>query len=238
MAAPGLTLFFPCHNEQETIGGLVAEAEKMAGELTPDYEIIVVDDGSSDGSREILRELKDRHPRLRLIFHEGNLGYGAALLSGFRRATKDWVFYTDGDGQYDVTELMNLWSARDGVDWVNGYKVSRKDPWHRILLGEIYRRLIHLLFHPLIRDVTCDFRLIRRRLVQSLELHSTSASICLELVKKLERAGARPAECPVRHYPRRHGRSRFFRPRHLAKMAHELVLLWQEFLWKPTNTSR
>jgi len=140
MAAPGLTLFFPCANEAQTIGGLVARADQIAGELTPDYEIIVVDDGSTDGSRSLLEGLRERYPRLRLVFHEKNLGYGAALLSGFRNASKEWVFYTDSDGQYDVSELSNLWSERrSGVDWVNGYKISRKDPWHRIVSVSLHR---------------------------------------------------------------------------------------------------
>ncbi|MBI4323005.1 MAG: glycosyltransferase family 2 protein [Candidatus Omnitrophica bacterium] len=231
MPRPSLTIFFPCFNDSGTIGSLVAEADVVAAEYTPDYEILVVDDGSTDSSRELLEGLQKKYPRLRIIRHEKNRGYGAALQSGFAHATKDLVFYTDGDGQYDVFELRRLLPVmQDGVDVVNGYKIARSDPWHRIIIGKVYLRLMRLLFNFHVRDVDCDFRLIRRRAVGTIHLHHTSGMICLELVKKLELAGYRFADFPVHHYHRQHGRSQFFNIRRLAATGLNILRLWWELI--------
>jgi len=224
---PSLSVFFPCYNDAGTIGSLVAQADAVAQEFTDDYEIIVVDDGSRDSSRELLVSLQARYPRLKLVFHEANRGYGGALQSGFRAASKDYVFYTDGDGQYDVFELRRfLPIMQEGVDVVNGYKIARSDPLHRILIGVTYMRLMRLLFNFHVRDVDCDFRLIRREAVQSIHLEHTSGVICLELVKKLELAGYRFVEFPVHHYHRTYGRSQFFNFRRLFVTGVNIFRLW------------
>ena len=126
MTAPienhSLTIFFPCYNDAGTIGTLVAAADTVASEYTDDYELLVVDDGSTDNSRQLLAQLRKKYTRLRLVLHEQNQGYGAALRSGFTQATKALVFYTDGDGQYDVFELRKLLPVmQEGIDVVNGY---------------------------------------------------------------------------------------------------------------------
>ena len=151
------------------------------------FEIIFIDDGSTDSSREMLEELQHKYSKLRLIFHEKNKGYGGALQSGFKGATKDLIFYTDGDGQYDVFELRKLLRVmQEGVDVVNGYKLDRSDPLHRIVIGKVYLNLMRFLFHFKIRDVDCDFRLMRREIFDCISLHHTSGVICIELVKKME----------------------------------------------------
>jgi glycosyltransferase involved in cell wall biosynthesis len=224
---PSLTVFFPCYNDAATIGSLVAAADRVAREFTDDYEIIVVDDGSSDHSRLLLYELQARYARLRLVFHEKNLGYGTALQSGFSHATKELVFYTDGDGQYDVFELRKLLPImQDGIDVVNGYKIVRSDPLHRIIIGTVYLWLMRLLFNFHVRDVDCDFRLIRRRVFDHIRLEHTSGVICLELVKKLEMAGYRFVEFPVHHYHRPVGQSQFFNLRRLFETGINILYLW------------
>ena len=223
-----LSIFFPCYNDAGTIGGLVAQADRVAREFTDDYEILVVDDGSTDGSRALLGRLRERIPGLKVVFHDRNRGYGGALQSGFRHATKELVFYTDGDGQYDVGELRKLLPALEGADVVNGYKLARSDPWHRIAIGGIYRRLMRLLFRFRIRDVNCDFRLIRRRAMDRIALGHTSGVVCAELVVKLERAGARFVEVPVHHFPRTYGRSQFFSFGRVGRTAVDVVRLWWE----------
>ena len=181
-----LTVFFPCYNDAGTIGSLVTAADTVAREYTDDYEILVIDDGSTDHSRELLTELKTKHPNLKLIFHEQNRGYGGGLKSGFYNATKDLIFYTDGDGQYDVFELRKFIPVmQTGVDIVNGYKIDRSDPLHRKIIGTAYLRLMRLLFNFHVRDVDCDFRLMRREIFSNVQLHHTSGVICLELVKSL-----------------------------------------------------
>jgi glycosyltransferase involved in cell wall biosynthesis len=230
-SAASLTVFFPCYNDAATIGSLVAIADLVSREFTSDYEILVVDDGSTDGSRALLVDLQTRYPHLRLVLHDRNQGYGGALQSGFANASKDWVFYTDGDGQYDVFELCDLLAVmQDGVDVVNGYKISRSDPATRIVIGTLYLRLMRVLFNFHVRDVDCDFRLIRRRVFETIQLHHTSGVICLELVKKLELAGYRFADYPVHHYHRKHGKSEFFTLRRLFKTGINIFRLWWELM--------
>ena len=233
---PSLTIFFPCFNDSGTIGSLVAEADAVADEYTADYEILVVDDGSTDSSRALLQELRKRFPKLRVIHHERNRGYGAALRSGFTGATKELVFYTDGDGQYDVFELRRLLHVmQDGIDVVNGYKISRSDPWHRIIIGKMYLRLMRVLFNFHVRDVDCDFRLMRRAVFGTIQLHHASGVVCLELVKKLELAGFRFVDFPVHHYHRVHGRSQFFNLRRLGLTGVNILRLWWELMVRRTT---
>jgi len=226
-----LSIVFPCYNDAGTIGSLVAMADMVAKELTGDYEIIVVDDGSEDSSRELLERLQQTYPRLAVIVHETNRGYGGALRSGFARAQKDLVFYTDGDGQYDVLELRKfLPIIQTGVDVVNGYKISRNDPIYRKVIGILYLRLMRLMFNFHIRDVDCDFRLMRRRVFEHVTLRHNSGVICLELVKKLELAGYRTVDFPVHHYHRAYGQSQFFNVRRLLVTAWNVIRLWWELM--------
>src|SRR5256885_2595300 len=132
----GLSVFFPAYNDSGTIASMVIRTVKTAAELTPDFEVIVVDDGSADSTAEIADELARAYPHVRAVHHPINRDYGAALQTGFRSATKDLIFYTDGDAQYDPTELSLLWaSMTPDVEVVNGYKSSRADPLHRVVLG-------------------------------------------------------------------------------------------------------
>src|SRR5687767_10154092 len=161
----GLSVFFPAYNDSGTIASMVIRAVQVASALTPDYEVIVINDGSRDATPLVLDELARLYPgHVRIVHHEKNRGYGGALRSGFATATKDLVFYTDGDAQYDPAEMRLLWDKMSTeVDWVNGYKISRSDPMHRILIGRLYHHVVKLLFGFRVRDVDCDFRLIRRR---------------------------------------------------------------------------
>jgi glycosyltransferase involved in cell wall biosynthesis len=186
--------------------------------ITDDYEIIVVDDASTDNSAAILTGLLAEMPHLRVVRHEANRGYGGALISGFQAATKDYVFYTDGDGQYDPSELVNLAAAMlPGVDVVNGYKISRQDPWYRQVIGSFYQHTTRQMFGFPIRDVDCDFRLLRRYVFDCLQLESSDGAICIELVRKLKDSGFRLTETPVHHYARAYGTSQFFKPKRIAR---------------------
>jgi glycosyltransferase involved in cell wall biosynthesis len=223
----GISVFFPAYNDEASIGGLVGEALAVLPSLTDDFEVVVVNDGSTDGTAAVLEGLARADPRVRVVTHEVNRGYGAALRTGFASATKELVFYTDGDGQYDVRELLSLRPLLvEGVDIVNGYKVQRADSWQRKAAGAAYNGLAHLLFSIPIRDVDCDFRLVRRRAVERVELVSSSGSICVELVHKLHRSGCVFAEVPVQHRPRAHGRSQFFTLRRVSRTALDLLSLW------------
>ena len=231
-----VTVFFPAFNDAPSLPRLIATTFEVLSRRVDDYEVVVVNDGSSDATSDVLTDLQVRYgSQLRVVTHTRNRGYGAALSSGFNAATKDWVFYTDGDGQYDPSELALLIDAV-GVDTglVNGYKVERQDPWYRVAIGSVYNRLSRALFRIRIRDIDCDFRLIRRDLLQNLQLQSTSGTICLELVKKLERSGAGIAEVPVSHHPRLHGRSQFFRIQSLASTFFQLCSMFWALVLLPS----
>jgi glycosyltransferase involved in cell wall biosynthesis len=223
-----ISAVFPCFNDVGSIASLVGLANEILQEVTTDYEIIVVDDGSTDHSVAVLEELLRSCPvPLRLVRHPRNLGYGGALRTGFAEATKEWIFYTDGDAQYDVAELRSLLAlVDDGIDVVQGYKLMRQDPWHRVLLGAVYRKVARLMFCLKIRDVDCDFRLIRRSILQKIALEHNSGIICLELVRKLQDADARFVEVPVHHYRRQYGRSQFFTASRVVEVGLDMVRLW------------
>jgi len=225
--ATGLSIFFPAYNDSGTIASLVITALRTARTLTPDHEVIVVNDGSVDNTAEILDELARTYPQVRVVHHEKNRGYGGALRSGFASATRELVFYTDGDGQYDPAEMEVLWRRFDaGVDLVNGYKISRADPLHRIIIGRIYHHTVKILFGLKVRDVDCDFRLMRRSIFDTVHLEKNSGVICLEIMKKITDGGFRIVEVPVHHYHRAHGRSQFFNFRRLARTAVDVFKLW------------
>jgi glycosyltransferase involved in cell wall biosynthesis len=226
-----LSIFFPCYGDWGTIASLVALSDIVARELTPDYEIIVVNDCSPDHAQVILDELAARFPRFRCVRHETNRGYGGALRSGFATATKDFVFYTDGDAQYDVRELRLLWEKRSGADLVNGYKIARNDPLHRKIVGKSYQYFVRAAFGLKdIRDVDCDFRLIRRRVFEKIELTKDSGLITVELSTKIQHSGCRIAEVPVHHFHRMHGRSQFFNFPRVAKVLWGMLGLWRDLI--------
>jgi glycosyltransferase involved in cell wall biosynthesis len=213
-----ISVFFPAYNDDPSIGLLVRHALEVLPEFTDDYEVLVINDGSSDGTAAVLDELSRSDSHVRPIHHEVNRGYGGALQSGFANATKEFVFYTDGDGQYDVREIARLLPLMTpGVDVVNGYKGKRADSLYRVIIGKIYNRTARLLFGLPIRDVDCDFRLIRREALQQIGPISSSGAACLEMVRKLKSNGAVFAEIEVSHYPRIHGHSQFFTFSSLAR---------------------
>lgn len=224
---PGLSVFFPAYNDSGTIASLVITALHTARRLTPDCEVIIVNDGSADATAEIADELARTYPEVRVVHHARNRGYGGALRSGFEAATRDLVFYTDGDAQYDPAEMALLWARLDdGVDLVNGYKISRSDPFHRIVIGRLYHHTVKLLFGLHVRDVDCDFRLLRRSIFDAVVLEKDSGVICLEMMKKIQDAGFTIAEVPVHHYHRAYGKSQFFNFRRLLKTGLDVGRLW------------
>src|SRR3954462_10861626 len=223
----GLSVFFPAYNDGGTIASMVIRAVRAAAELTPDFEVIIVDDGSADGSAEIADELARTYPQVRAVHHPKNRDYGAALRTGFRSATKDLIFYTDGDAQYDPTELALLWARlTPDADMVNGYKISRADPVHRIIIGRVYHHIVSLLFGLRLRDVDCDFRLMRRSIFERINLVKTSGINCVEMMKKIQDSGFHIVEGPAHHYHRVCGRSEFVNLRRRFRTGRDLLVLW------------
>jgi glycosyltransferase involved in cell wall biosynthesis len=211
-----ITAFFPAYNDGGTIPSMVLTALMTLRQVTGDYEIVVVNDGSADYTAEVLDELASRYPELRVIHHPKNRGYGGALRSGF-------------GAQYDPRELKALVDAlEEGVDVVNGYKITRSDPISRRIIGRLYHHFVKLAFGFKLRDVDCDFRLIRRSIFDEIELESETGTICLEMVKKFQDAGCKFAEVPVHHFHRQYGVSQFFNWRRLFRTGWQLLELW----WK------
>lgn len=232
---PSISVFFPAYNDAPSLPALLAKTFAVLRDCAQDYEVIVVNDGSRDQTAAVLDQLRGVYgERLKVMTHPRNLGYGAALRTGLNAATKELVFYTDGDGQYDVGELPALLAklgSRTG--FVNGYKLVRHDPLHRVWIGAIYNRFAAWLFGLQIRDVDCDFRLMRRELLRQIELETTSGAVCVELVRKMEMSGWGFEEVGVHHYPRLHGRSQFFRFRSLSITARDLLRLYVNLVVAP-----
>ncbi|MDX9831262.1 MAG: glycosyltransferase family 2 protein [Anaerolineae bacterium] len=229
---PSISVFFPAYNDGGTIPSMVLTALMALREVADDYEILVINDGSADYTAAVLDELASRYPELRVIHHKRNTGYGGALRSGFSHATKELIFYTDGDAQYDPRELERLVAAwHDGVDLVNGYKISRSDPLHRVVIGRLYHWTVKMAFGLRLRDVDCDFRLMRRSIFDRVHLESDSGVICVELMKKVQDAGFRIAEVPVHHYHRAYGKSQFFNFRRVWRTGKQLWGLWWALRW-------
>ncbi len=228
---PSLSIFFPAYNDAGTIASLALVAHMTARTLTDDYEVIVVDDGSPDHTGALLDEMARHFPWLKVVHHVKNRGYGGALRTGFETASKDLVFYTDGDAQYDPREMTKLYEVfSDQVDFVNGWKIERSDPLHRIVIGRIYRRFVKTMFGLRLKDVDCDFRLMRRDVFKKVVLTRSSGVICVELMKKVQDHGYRIAQVGVHHFHRSYGKSQFFNFPRVARTLVDLARLWLELV--------
>ena len=230
---PSVSIFFPFLNDWGTVGSLVGLSISTVSKLADDWEIIIVNDGSKKEDREALGMIVDlynvRDNRVRVIDHKKNRGYGGALRSGIEACSKDLIFYTDCDAQYDPRELVLLYEKmKPGIAMVNGYKIKRNDPWHRIVAGRMYHYMVKLAFGIPIRDTDCDFRLMRREIFQRVKLYENTGTICVELVKKIDLAGYKIAQVPVHHFWRTSGKSQFFNFKRLYKTGTNLLKLW----WK------
>jgi glycosyltransferase involved in cell wall biosynthesis len=227
-----ISAFFPAYNDAGTIASMVVTVLLTLRDLCDDYEVVVINDGSQDHTAAVLDELARIYPgEVRIVHHAKNRGYGGALRSGFASATKEWIFYTDGDAQYDPRELKKLAAlVRPDVDFINGWKIERHDPLHRIVIGRIYQYVVKLAFGLKLKDVDCDFRLLRRAVFDHVNLVSDSGVICVELMKKTQDAGFALVETPVHHFHRAYGKSQFFNWRRLLRVARDLSQLWWQLV--------
>jgi glycosyltransferase involved in cell wall biosynthesis len=227
--AMSISAVLPAYNEEAIIERTVRHVAGVLSRLTSDFEVIVTNDGSRDGTGDVLRDLQAAAPELhlRVVTHDRNRGYGAALASGFDAATKDLVFLTDGDKQFDVTELGQFLPEMDAdTDLVIGWRRNRADPPMRKLNALGWKVLVNALFGYTARDVDCAFKLFRRRVWQSLTVHARGATFSAEFLIKARRLGFRVKELPVSHLPRTAGSPTGARPDVIVRAFVELFQLW------------
>jgi len=200
-----LSVFFPCFDEEANVERTTLAALKACRRLFSDFEVIIVNDGSRDRTGEIAERLSQEHPEVRSVHNSPNLGYGGALQRGFREAAKEWVFYTDGDGQFDFEELDKILPLLADFDIVSAYRMNRHDPWMRKVNAFCWSTLVNLLFRLELRDIDCAFKIYPRRLFDEIEMKSIGALIDTEILARAKRAGYTIGQVGVHHYPRTAG---------------------------------
>lgn len=197
-----LSVFFPCYNEEANVENMVRKAQEILPELAEKWEIIPVNDGSKDKTGEIIDQLAQEDPNVHPVHHEKNKGYGGAVISGYNASKCDLVFFTDGDLQFDLREITLLIEKLDEGDLIIGFRKNRRDPWHRKLNAYLWGSLVKTLFGFKVKDVDCAFKLIKRRVIDKVQLSAGGAMVSTELLARSNRAGFRFVEVGVTHYPR------------------------------------
>jgi len=224
-----ISVFFPCYNEQDNITRVVEQALTVLEKLNADFEVIIVNDGSSDRTGQIAEEIAGQKDRVKVVHHGTNLGYGAALQSGFKAATKELVFYTDGDGQFDINEMPPLLRLMEQYDIVSCYRLNRQDNLIRKINGWCWTKLVCLLFGMKIRDIDCAFKLYRREIFDNIKVVSTGALIDAEILARAVRKGYRVTQQGIHHYPRTAGAQTGANLRVILRAFRELLRLRSQF---------
>lgn len=225
---PGLSLVFPIFDEEHNLGPLIRNALAVGEQLGVSFEVVLVDDGSRDRSPDIIDAWSTRDKRIRVVRHEDNSGYGAALRSGLRDATGELVFFSDADLQFDLGELERLLTHTREFDIVAGYRFPRRDPWPRVLIARVWGLLVRGLFGLEVRDIDCAFKVFRRPVLEAIPIQSIGAFVNTEILVRARALGATIAQVPVTHRPRIHGRQTGARPRVLLRAVLELSSLYRD----------
>jgi glycosyltransferase involved in cell wall biosynthesis len=205
VSIPSLSVFFPAYNEQDNIGKLTEITVNVLEEIGGEYEVIIVNDGSSDKTGELAEELARRHPKVRVIHHEKNLGYGAALKTGFANAKNDYIFYTDGDYQFDIRELKKFVALVGLSDLVVGFRIRKRYTVYRNVTSFVYNLVLQILFYLQYRDVDCAFKLVPKSFIDKIDIESVRFFVDAELLIKAQQLGYSVTEIGVNHYLRETG---------------------------------
>lgn len=229
MTSQRISAFFPAYNESDNLPGLIADADAVLSKNFSDYEIIIINDGSKDNSAFVLAKLLHKYPKLRIITHKTNLGYGAAVKSGLLTAQNDLVFFSDADRQFDLREITKLNENINKYDAVIGYRKKRMDSKTRIVFGWMWSRIIWIIFGINYRDIDCAFKLFTRTILNKINaehIMSGGAMISAEILVKIKDAGGRVLEIPVTHMPRQFGRPTGINPKVIGRAFIELYKFW------------
>jgi glycosyltransferase involved in cell wall biosynthesis len=224
---PSISAFFPAYNEEHNVAGMVERLTGVLPRIADDYEVIVVDDGSADGTGAVADRLAAADAHVRVVHHAANRGYGGALQSGFAAGRKAYVFFTDGDGQFDVGEIDRLLPFVPAYDVVVGYRIARAEGGLRRLNAGAWNWLVRRLFGIPVRDVDCAFKLLKREVLDAVRPEAEGAMISTELLARAARAGFTIHEVGVHHYPRRHGAPTGANPLVIARAFYELFKLYR-----------
>ena len=223
-----LSVFFPCYNEQDNVERTIKSALDVLTPLEIDFELIIVNDGSKDKTGEIANQLAAKDERIKVVHHNTNQGYGAALRSGFNAASKEYVFYTDGDGQFDIKELPPLFKYMTDYDIVSCYRIKRQDSLIRKINAFGWTTLGGLLFRMKIRDIDCAFKLYKRRIFDDIKLESSGALIDTEILARAKRKGCKIFQVGVHHYPRTAGQQTGAKLSVILRAFKELFALYKQ----------
>jgi glycosyltransferase involved in cell wall biosynthesis len=228
MALPGISVFFPAYNEESNIRNTASAANAALSTWFNDYEILIIDDGSKDNTPRIIDELARSNSHIRAIHHPVNKGYGAALRTGFSSASKELVFFSDGDGQFDISEIKKFIPLINDADLIIGYRLKRQDPFHRLLFAKSWGILVGLMFGLWVRDIDCAFKLIKKAVLNDIQLTSDGAFISAELLIKAKKKRYTIKQVGVNHYPRKAGKQTGANIKVILRAFGELFKLWRE----------
>jgi glycosyltransferase involved in cell wall biosynthesis len=223
-----ISLSLPCYNEEGNVRPVVTKAINVLDKIAQKYEIIIVDDGSSDKTLSIAREMAALDPNIKVIHHEVNQGYGAAVRSGLKNSCYEYVAFADGDGQLELEDLKALTDLMPANDMVIGYRSTRKDPFYRWLNSRMYGFLIRFLFGLKVRDLNCALKVFRKQVIDDIEIESKAALVNAEILIKARKKGyTRIKEVPVKHYPRTVGKQTGANLMVIIRTFREIFRLWQ-----------
>jgi len=221
-----LSIFFPAFNEEGNIATTIIDARNEAKKIAHNYEIIVVNDGSTDRTVEVVKELQRLDNKIRLVSHSKNRGYGAAVKTGLKSCAMDWIFFTDSDGQFHYDELHKFVNVCDKADLIIGYRRKRMDPFHRVFVAQVLLKVWNFfLFGLIVRDVDCAYKLFKREVRDATKLDTESAITVTEFIVKSKARGFKILQLPVQHYPRKFGEQTGGNWRVIVKAARESFTL-------------
>lgn len=224
-----LSVVLPAHNEGKNLPFILKEATSLLENLKIDYEILVVDDGSTDDTAEVVKSFTNQNQLVILISHPRNLGYGAALTTGFKRSSKDLVFFMDSDRQFNIGDITKLLPFTMDFDIVAGYRLKRQDPWYRVMIGRTYNLLVITLFGVHLKDIDCAFKIYHRDVLDKIHFETVGALVNTEIMLKAQLMGKTIKEVGVNHYPRVAGKQSGANPKVIALAFIETLSLWWRY---------